>query len=80
MKFCRDRVDLFSPECLIESGEEEWLLETSILDYLLLDTIPVQMTMLIHREPARWTTEETCQSLLSNVNKKSGRLNRSKPY
>ena len=62
------RVDLFSPECLVESGEGEWPLETRILHYLLLDTIPVH----IHREPARWTTEETCQSL-SNVNKKSGR-------
>ena len=37
-------VNLFSPECLVESGEEEWPLETSILDYLLLDTIPVHMT------------------------------------
>ena len=38
-------VNLFPPECLIESGEEEWPLKTNILDYLLLDTIPVNMTM-----------------------------------
>ena len=37
-------VNVFSPECLVESGEEEWPLETSILDDLLLDTIPVHMT------------------------------------
>ena len=43
-------VKLFSPECLVESGEEEWPLDTSILDYLLLDTIPVHMTTHIGKQ------------------------------